>query len=179
VYAGGVGRRLTYILDNGSTGDYNIDVHNMLQSPCIAEDFKLQFSKGGSFQVKPIITFTVDWIQREVTEQYYKHLPTSYKVVHESDIQSILPQIEDEIKLMIRNSQEEGSGWVYVAFDKLEFSLRDWKPGTGGSYIKLPRQIGKGFRNITTKMNCALNMHWTFIEKFSIRMAKQTICQHF
>ncbi len=148
VYAGGTGRRLMYRLDNGSTGDYNIDVSNMLQSPCIAEDFKLQFSKGGPFQVKPIITFTVDWIQRETTEQYYKHLPTSYKVVHESDITNILPQIEEEIKLMIRNSQEEGSGWVYISFDKLEFSLRDWKPGTGASYIKLPPQIGRGYRNI-------------------------------
>ena len=150
-YAGGVGRRLTYRLDNGSTGDYNIDVSNMLQSPCIVDDFKFQLSQGGPFQVKPIITFSVDWLQRETNEQYYKHLQTNYKVVHESDIAVILLEIQDEIKLMIINSQEEGSGWVYTAFDKLEFSVRDWKPGTGGSYIKLPRQIGLGFRNIVNE----------------------------
>ena len=168
---GGLGRILTYKLKNESKGDYVEDVDNMV-SKNIDHDLKLHL-KNGAFHMNATVKFTVDWLQRNQREDYYKNLKNNFEIIVPEHVGTVLESLKGQIKKVIENSQEEGSGWMYNSFELLELKLKSFKPQTetaetivekkvaakeepevkagssGGDFIALPSQLsGVAYRNV-------------------------------
>ena len=82
--------------------------------------------QNGAFHMNATVKITVDWLQRGQKEDYYKNLKTNFEVIVPDHVDSVMEDLKD-IKKLIENSQEEGSGWTYNSFEFLELKLKSFK----------------------------------------------------
>ena len=62
-------------------------------------------------------------------------------IIHDADINSILESIDSTIMTKIQKYHAEGSGWTIGSVIEQNINISKYKPLSGSSYIKLPKEL--------------------------------------
>ena len=75
------------------------------------------------------------------------------KVINESDIDDVWESIYNTIISNTQKSLGQGSGWIIDSFIDHSINISKYNPLSGGSYIKLPKELGRPRKGLINTQN--------------------------
>ncbi len=138
-----------------SSSSYSIDISKLLKNNNFVNTFK-NFIKKNSSAFPHIETKVI--FKKLTTDEYlqvYFHINNQLPLSCLSELEYYLQELFNSLKIQISDYEGRGSDLIYIHIDTLIVKMKKYSPGTGCSYIPLPKHLTntKGYLNIKNTNN--------------------------